>query len=214
MRKERKIILITGKTGTGKTKLVKQLVGVFPKVIILDTIGEYSESSYIIYDSFNDLCLHRLHNTLYDYTVVLRDFDENDIEFICQYAKIHTDVCIVIEEFEKYVENLNSFPELEDVIRRGRHYDVSMIVISQRVPDFPPTVRSQISTFITFKQDEPIDLKHLQDRGFIPDEVMNLQRCEGLEKPIENKHFLLRGDNIVEIKKWCNKRKEKEISLL
>jgi|GEM_PF-4384024 len=184
-----KKIVVTGKSGTGKTKLANSLIKKFSRVIIVDTLCEYN-GDHIFYSFSNFLELDIKEKEKFVY--VLRDCTELEIKYLCRYSKILKNVLIVIEEFEQYL----MLYDVQDLFRRGRHYGVSLLLISQRVPDFEPSIRAQITTFITFNHDEPIDLKYLELRGLDVNIVKNLKYSTSANIPVENVHYLLQGEKI------------------
>ena len=208
LRKERKVIIITGKSGTGKTKLSREIIKLFRRKIILDILDEYTDG--IVFYSMKDF-VNNVSVIDENINIILRSFREKDINDVCEWCLIAGNVLLTIEEFENYVSRYDSFPKLDEIIRRGRHNDVSLLAVSQRVPDFPPLFRSQITSFFSFFQDEPIDIKHLLSRGFILEDIEELERCEGLNLPIENKHYLCQGENYIQIMEWINHGKQKNI---
>jgi len=201
LRKERKVIIITGKSGTGKTKLAKQIIPFFKRRIVLDVLEEYTCEK-----TFNSLQEFLDQTSVLDQSInaCIRGFKENEIDFICEWVLIAGNICLVVEEFETYVSRYENFKYLDEIIRRGRHNDVSLIAISQRVPDFPPLFRSQITSFFSFYQDEPTDVKHLLDRDFQLEDIESLERCEGVQRPEQNVHYLSKGDTVEEIKEWTD----------
>lgn len=207
LRKERKIIIITGKSGTGKTKLSREILKLFPKKIILDILEEYEAEK--IYQGLGEFLQNEsvLNTSL---NVCIRNFSDSDVDYICKWCLIAGDVCLAFEEFENYVSRYDSFKYLDEIIRRGRHNDVTLLAVSQRVPDFPPLFRSQITSFFTFYQDEPIDIKHLIDRGLEEETIKELQRCEGLALPMKDIHYLCQGDTLEQIKDWNNGRNKED----
>ena len=163
LRKERKIIIVTGKSGTGKTKLAREILKLFPRKIILDILEEYQcEKTFHSFQEFLDNVSILDQNI----NVCIRGFKDSDVDYVCEWCLLAGSICLAIEEFENYVTRYDAYKYLDEIIRRGRHNDVSLLAVSQRVPDFPPLFRSQITSFFSFYQDEPIDVKHLLDRDF------------------------------------------------
>ena len=207
LRKERKIIIVTGKSGTGKTKLSRQILALFSRKIILDIMEEYECKN--TYNNFQEF-LNAVSILDQNIDVCIRGFKDSDVNYICEWCLLAGNILLGIEEFESYVSRYDAYPQLDEIIRRGRHNDVSLLAVSQRVPDFPPLFRSQITSFFSFYQDEPIDVKHLLDRDFNIEDIENLKRCEGLDLPVENLNYLRKGDSMQELKDW-NARKQDHI---
>jgi hypothetical protein len=175
--------------------------------IILNIVPENGYDGEKIYSPIQLVdALARLNDTDNDnFSYDCRDFSDEQIKYLFEIVWTTGKCVLFIEEFASFMEHLNNYPYLEKCIRQGRHNYISIIGCSQRVPDFPPDVRSQVNCFISFKQYEPIDIEYLLKRGFILEEINSLVLFDDnfSENQIEEKvHYLHTGENLNDIKEW------------
>jgi hypothetical protein len=168
--KKRTIIVVTGKTGYGKTYLTRKLLKKHRRVIILDPNFEYTGT---IVSSFYEFAEY-MKSEPEKFCIVCRFEGDNDEEYLFRAVWEIGNCLLVIEEFADFVDEMEKGYPLHKLIRRGRHKAISILGVSQRVPDFPPVFRSQCDTIITFCQTEPIDLQRLESNGFDPEKVSKL----------------------------------------
>lgn len=157
----RTIDLVYGQTGMGKTVWTKQHLKKQKRVICLDPIEEYEGTR------FEDL------EKLLDFTEKYRSFYccysvVPDFGLLCQVALAVGNCVLVVEESQRVVPpRLNPPGAFEDVIYRGRHSQVSVILISQRPTTLHIAARSQWTRLISFRQTEPADANWIkQTSGF------------------------------------------------
>lgn len=190
-------------TGSGKSRLTKKLLKSSKRNFIIDVKGEYSGS---IFDNVTDIITYL--ETLEDYepfTIVCRNFSSEQLKYFFEIVYAVGKCVLCLEEFEYYFSNINEFPFLDECIRRGREHKISLICVSQRVPDFPPDLRSQCNSFVSFKQMETVDLQHLNGRGFEIEKVPNLEFFDkrySLSELQCEKHYLYKGEHPNAIEQW------------
>jgi hypothetical protein len=71
---------------------------------------------------------------------------------------------------------LHPIEDFQRLVSQGRHFNVSLICVSQRVPELDTTFRAQANSVITFLQTSPTDLEGLRKWGF------NIEKVKALEK--------------------------------
>lgn len=176
--KTREVILVTGKTGSGKSTLFRKMILKEKRFIILDTLSEYKELSPPFPALFiDDLAL--LYDCLADYhhSPFRIVFDPEDPEAVLKLASgqeisVFEEACKLVythlENVTLGVEEIASLvspgfaPEyLRKIIRFGRHSSISLFATTQRPPEIPPVIRSQLTKLISFAQHEPNDLKYI-----------------------------------------------------
>ena len=109
------------------------------------------------------------------FSLTCRFTNDNDVESGLKFTRSLTDILLVIEETEIYLNPRNPNRDLVEYIRYGRHYDVSLLCVARRSMEFNIDLRAQASSIYSFRQIEERDLQVLADYGFNPDEVRNLQ---------------------------------------
>jgi len=196
---QRKAVLVVGQAGTGKTRVSKEIASRFSRVLILDPLGEYSgtvfETMQQVFEYFES------RGNLERFTVCLRNSDESDADFFFRLAWTLQNCLVVVEEANIYMDPRKRFPSFLQLVSRGRHRTVHLLCVSQRVPEVLISFRAQKTSLITFFQEEPSDLDHLEDWGFDPEEIRSLTPFDGrFSTPVEGQHYLLIGESLEQIK--------------
>lgn len=130
-------ILIVGATETGKSRLAKKLCETRVKSrkygntahIVLDALGAYWGDGVEVVQSFEEL-----HAAIIEY---------------------HADkipLCVYVDEADIFLSMRN--PENHWLLLRGRHFGVSVVVITQRPAMVAPSVRGMCATLHSFSVSE------------------------------------------------------------
>ncbi len=154
MNVSRQVVVVTGRTGAGKSVWAKQFSSGWPRRIIFDPFTSYSAQRASV-------------GQLLDLHTSARSPDS---EFAVQFSSpemlpVAADVayslgdCLfVVEELAVVLDGGRATPEwLRRLIFLGRHRDVSLLLVAQRAASIPADVRSQASRFVTFAQSEFVD---------------------------------------------------------
>lgn len=174
--KRRKILLVFGRTGSGKTFFVKKIIDKLHRVIIIDKMYEYDGD--IIFYNLNDLINWFLKNKPATFKIVCRFESDNDIENLFKFVWFAKNLVLVVEESELYISPYQKQSEFLKLIRYGRHRSISIIAVARRVVELSNDVKANADKIITFKQILKKDLEYLEHLGFNKDEVLNLQQYE------------------------------------
>lgn len=172
--KFRKIILIFGRTGSGKTFLAKKLISKFKRIIIIDKMLEYDSDT--IFYNFDSLLDYYLKNVPDEFIFVCRFENDSDIELLfkfCWYAK---NLLLVVEESELYISPYQKQSNFLKLVRYGRHRAISIIAIARRVVELSNDVKANADEIISFKQILKKDIEYLKQLGF--QKIDNLKQYE------------------------------------
>jgi hypothetical protein len=186
----RRVIVIVGRTGTGKTTLAKSIMARHSRVIVLDPLEEYGGVVCRNMDEF-----FRYFSVLDSpetdpFRVSCRFETEGDIDTLFKAVWILRNVLFVVEEIDTFIRPREQLTPFMQLIRRGRHRRINILGIGQRVPQFSIDLRAQFTTFVTFQQEEPGDIETLVKYGFNLEEVNKL----------DNHAYLYRRENPDEIR--------------
>ena len=174
-------ILIIGKTNSGKSVLCKWLVNqqkqYFQKIIIfssLEKVNEfYKELSNDIYDEYTEDIGNQIFNKLKEYKIKNKDKD-----------KVYNTL-IIIDDLGLDIHNSKS---LKNIFTKGRHINISCIVLIQYIYMLPPVIRSNSDTILISQQNQ-------QSLAILCDEYTYFIDKQEFKKmyydTVQNYHFLV-----------------------
>ena len=179
--KRRDVLLVLGKTGSGKSHLVKDIVSRLGKVIVFDPREEYHLG--VVFTDANELIDFVLdHWNAHAFVYVCRFGPIGEYRRAAELAFILGDCTVVMEEAELFLSSYDrdSTDPLNIIISQGRHKSVSVIAISRRPTEIPVRLRSDVDQTITFEMREPGCVDYLLEWGF------DLEELEALTKERHN----------------------------
>jgi hypothetical protein len=176
MKKDRDIVAIFGRTGTGKTYLAKRLLRKFRRQIIIDPNDEYEDVTQKFY-TLEDFLIWTKRLAVFEMldTVNFRvalTVPDVDVETVARIVFRMPETLFVIDDAAPHLEHPGD--NLLVLVRRGRHEAISLLFISYRIPDIHPDIRAQITTGISFQQLGEKEIKNAGNVGFTYD-VSQLQ---------------------------------------
>lgn len=159
---EKIIILIFGKRGSGKSFLARKVVRDRKRLLIYDTMGDYSEGVIVA-----DLTeLKEFWGKVYqgNFRVIYQPVDpEGDFDSVCREVCICEDLTFVVEELDRFARPLAMSREFKEVVQRGRHHRVELIGITQRPHGIDKLLTSQSKQMFIFNTTEPRDIDYFKD---------------------------------------------------
>lgn len=190
-RPDRKVVLVLGQTGTGKSTLTKIIRKKFHRVITLDPMEEYEGQVMNSYDEFIDFFLNEPPRS---FNLVLRFTTQEEILYTFKSVWDIQDVLFVVEEIELYLDPRDPNEDFDRLISFGRHHNIHLLGISRRFVEISTKFRAQCTSIFTFKQFLRRDLDALEDMGFDPERVKNLQGVTYPNAPLDGVNFLTYGE--------------------
>ncbi len=191
-------VVISGQTGSGKTFLAGKFIDYYKSdafIYIIDPLNEYNfvDSKIIYDDEIKYLNSTDNHLNIIKFRYLL------DINTLRSTLIILSRICserpgkkiIIIDEAYNIIKS--DINEIDDLIRNARHYNTSVINISQNFSDFSKrfSILNNSDSIFIFKQKEKIEL-------------MNISiDCSGLAGGNNNNYsecFLIRNREIIKIR--------------
>jgi DNA helicase HerA-like ATPase len=172
-KKQRKVILIFGKTGTGKSFFAKKLLSKANRAIVFDPRFEYDGLIVSTFPVFLDV-MEQIQNDK-KFRVVCRFTNEIHTEMALEVcAHYLSNYVLFLEEAEVYFDARSNNENIKHMVSYGRHKQISLVGITQRAPQINIRFRAQYTSLISFAQSEPSDLDGLDKYGFSQEEIANL----------------------------------------
>jgi hypothetical protein len=168
--------MIVGRTGTGKSFLARKIYSLWPRRIIFDPHREHESESGGAH-AWNP------------FHVVTPD-----AKYAAELALAAGDCILVYDDAMTYLTHPLPSP-FSDIVAAGRHRQISILAITQRLPDVAPAFRAQVDVMIAFKQTMRYDARTLErDWGISENKVRRLEGHEYLfEVYSDNKLTMIRS---------------------
>lgn len=169
---KRKVIIIFGKTGTGKTYLAKKIIEQYSRVMIFDRMGEYRNC--LVIETLDDF-INYFSLVPESFIVACRFEVLSDYEYAAKACEIIGNLLLVLEEATGYLTSRKEVDCYMSLILHGRHNGISLLGISQRPMGISINFRDMSTTRISFAQDSPESIAYLTQWGFNGEEILNLK---------------------------------------
>jgi hypothetical protein len=190
----RKCILVLGKTGTGKSTLVKRLIEKSKRTVILDPLFEYNGTSVNSLEEMKALSF----SSFNEFRLSFRSSEEEEVNAVFRISWSLGNVLLVVEESDMFLDGKNKY--FNALVGQGRHRNVHLICIARRTPEVNKAFRAQATSFFSFYQSEPDDIEHLRQWGFDVEKINGLQReLTSPFIPEENRNYCVVEEKFDEI---------------
>jgi len=158
---EKKIILIFGKRGSGKSYLANKLIAHEKRLLIFDTLSEYTCGvSFEDYEKFA-AWWRRIYQR--PYRLIYRPLKpDEEIEQIADLVYTIGNITFLVEEIDCYCGSHQISESFAHVIQRGRHKDITLIGVTQRPYGINRLLTSQAKEIYIFRTNEPRDRDYLR----------------------------------------------------
>jgi len=159
---EKIIILIFGKRGSGKSVLAEKLCRDLRRLLIYDTLGEYTEGVII-----RDLpALKDFWTKVYcgNFRIIYQPVDpEGDFDSVCRVVYECEDLTYLVEELDRYSRPLAMSRVFKNIVQDGRHQNIELIGVTQRPHGIDKLLTSQAKQMFIFNTTEPRDIDYFKD---------------------------------------------------
>ena len=160
---EKKITLIFGKRGTGKSYLAAKLIENEKRLLIFDTLGEYTNG--VVFDAEYAERFKEFWKRTYrgNFRLIYRPLNpEAEIDEIAELVFLLGNMTFLVEEVDCYCTSWQISDAFAHIIQRGRHKDISLIGVTQRPFGIHRLLTSQAKEIYIFGTNEPRDREYLK----------------------------------------------------
>jgi DNA helicase HerA-like ATPase len=169
------IACIFGRTGSGKSILLKRMTRSSRRAIVVDPLSEHDELGVIPadMDAFRDFWI-RMH-TRERWKVVLQPRvlgtkGEDPSEVLEPYLRVAgrsvmhggPDFILAVDEVDRFVDTHRKHRDISIVINYGRHRGVHLIAVARRTQAVPSEMIAQCSDLYVFHMHRPGDIDYLR----------------------------------------------------
>lgn len=173
------ILTVLGSRGCGKTWLAKYLAQKFPRLIVwnymlepqLDTLGFPVSTPRDLMIAIKKKISHIVYNPMNRFG----DRGEAEFELVNKivYQKAYN-YCFLVEEADRFVRSKYMPFWFGELINRGRHHGIALIVVARRIFRLNPDVPYNSNHVFIFGTIEGRDLKYLSELSEKLAEAKNL----------------------------------------
>lgn len=158
---EKKIILIFGKRGSGKSYLANKLIAHEQRVLVFDTLSEYTEG--VVFEEYGDFTAFWRQIYQHPYRLIYRPLKpDEEIEYVADLVYAIGNVTFLVEEIDCYCSSHQTSESFAHIIQRGRHNNITLIGVTQRPYGIHRLLTSQAKEIYIFSTNEPRDREYLR----------------------------------------------------
>jgi len=162
----REVILIFGKTGSGKTVKAKSISSQYIRTVVIDSLYEYREG-LIFYDFYSfAYYLKNKYTENKPFSYILRFSTDEDYEKLFLVLFAMKNYLLIVEEAELYISPYSKKTEFNKIVRYGRHKEISILGVARRASELSQDFKAQVNKIYSFVQTNPIDLQIMRGFGF------------------------------------------------
>lgn len=159
---EKKIELIFGKRGSGKSYLAKKMLAQHQRQLVYDTLGEYTDG--VVIQSMAELGEFWQKVYRRNFRIIYQPLDpEVEFDKICSHVWLCENMTFVVEEVDRYARPLAMSLPFKEIIQRGRHHDITFIGVTQRPHGVDKLITSQAKVMYIFNTTEPRDINYFKE---------------------------------------------------
>jgi len=160
---EKKITLIFGKRGSGKSYLVIKLIELELRLVVFDTMSEYKNGVIFGTEEYEKFLEFWRKVYFQKFRIIYRPIKPaEEIERIGELVYVLGNCCFLVEEIDCYCSPYQISDNFAAIIQRGRHKNIKLIGITQRPFGIHRLLTSQAKEIYVFNTNEPRDREYLR----------------------------------------------------
>ena len=162
MTTEKKIQLVIGKRGSGKSVLTKYLVRDTKRLVVYDIMSEYI-NGVTFDDTTTDILVHFWRQVYReDFRVIYRPLkSKEEIVWLAEAIFALGALTFVVEEIDSICTSFDMPVAMQAIIQRGRHKDIELIGVTPAPFGIHRDLTRQAKGIYIFKTNEPRDIQYL-----------------------------------------------------
>ncbi len=163
MTAEKKIQLVIGKRGSGKSVLVKHMIRDERRLVIYDIMSEYTEAVTFDYTERDRLAYFWRGLYRQGFRIAYRPLRPKDeIDWLAHAVFTLGDLTFVVEEIDAVCTPFDMSEWMQAIIQRGRHMNIEMIGVTPAPFGIHRDLTRQAKDIFIFRTSEPRDIQYLR----------------------------------------------------
>ena len=164
METEKKVILIFGKRGSGKSYLTKKLIADHSRLLVFDIMSEYTGGVVFGTETENEFRRFWLSVHRGNFKLVYRPIEPNkEIEYLANAVFALGDMSFVVEEIDSICTAYDLPEAFSRIIARGRHKNITLIGVTPAPFGIHRNLTRQAKEIYIFDTNEPRDRTYLRN---------------------------------------------------
>ena len=171
MTDEKKIQLIFGKRGSGKSVLAKHLIRNESRLVVFDIMSEYGPYG-VTFETEDMPCLTAFWRQVFkgSFRIVYRPVDPKaEIDWLAEAVYVLGNVTFLVEEIDSVCNPYDMPWAMKQVVQRGRHKNIQLIGVTPAPYGINRDLTRQAKDIFIFNTNEVRDIQYL--RGLLGDQI-------------------------------------------
>lgn len=163
MTDEKKIRLVIGKRGSGKSVLTKYLIRNDRRLVVYDIMSEYVDG--VVFDLHARLDVTEFWRHVYrqSFRIIYRPLSVKfEIDWLASAVYALGDLTFVIEEIDAVCTPFDMPAPMQAIIQRGRHKNIELIGVTPAPFGIHRDLTRQAKDIFIFRTAEPRDIQYLR----------------------------------------------------
>lgn len=136
---------------------------------------DFNVNGYEVFTDSDDFTDYMREHTEDETLKVICQFDsQDDYEYAFRITYAAENTAVVIEEVANFVTPHKIVPELESLVRFGRHKSTSIIATTQRINDLHPLLLNNADELTAFNLSDRNDIARLQSISYIGERALEI----------------------------------------
>lgn len=178
---EKKITIVIGKRGSGKSYLVKKMIADEKKLFIWDLMSEYEQGVIFEQETLTKMCQFWQDHYRRPHRIIYRPLNPKaEMDFIAGCIYSLGDITFVVEEIDAICSTFDMPEVFHAIVQRGRHKNITLIGVTPAPYGIHRNLTRQAKEIYVFNTNEPRDIQYLSNLlgVAIADKIQNLNQYE------------------------------------